>query len=299
MRIFTSNSHPALTTYLKKIDGIEWDVREKKFFTKEQLQTVDWTHDLVLVQEPEHWVLLRELAPNVKKVVFNHNLPYPLSASPFYNMLAQDASVRMCVFATEEQAVRWQCKLDYEVIPHALDVDSFPKWDPKNDHIVSMCNNLPDREWACGSNVWRLVTRDLPQKRLYGWGNEKLGGVEQGICGEKTYEEIKQILADCAVFFNHTLHSTYPMTIAEAMAVGCPIVTTNTYFPSKMLAGGMDVVSNILPELRTAVSYLSVVSDPDAWETNGLKNRAKIKEYMDPQKFIYSWKKVFEDAANH
>jgi len=264
---------------------------------------VDWSkYDLCLVHSIERYEFLRNTP--IKKIYLEHTVPYPLSNQLPHHYIIKDPNVARMVYLSEEQVLAWRMHpLEVEVILPMIDVDAYPAWRTLPDRqpveaILTVCNNLPDRNWCCGWDVWRYNCMGLPRV-LAGEGNDPAG---QAACGFKSGEEVKLMMHDHAVYFNTNLYSPIGTSLLEAMAVGMPIVSTNRGIARSFLTH-LDtsinpksaVLSNVQPVLR--LGLMDVLKNPEEYRAMGQAARIVAKEVFDPERFRMQWKMLLEDVC--
>lgn len=286
----------------------------------ENLEDINWSnYDLMITQSLEQYEQFRQLP--IKKVVIEHTLSYPLyQGAPHQWMLENDPYVRKIIFLSEEQAYSWRIKnpFEVEVIPSCIDVSLYPEWEGGEQQIFTAVNELPNRDWCCGAEIFKQTTQGLP-RILAGEGNENIGKNPLlskyadskikdlnerygGVVGFKTHEQIREYFLKSALYLNTNKYSTLPFALMEAMAYGMPIVSTDrntasVYLnsvstPTKKQTG---ILSNILPVLRSKT--IEVLNRPEEFREMGKAAREAAKEYFNPERFIAQWQGVLEEVC--
>lgn len=331
MKIVAIHNHDSFNSELCKIPGTEWFhlVNERHghklwgagsrpvpdnlhALPYENLSDIDWSaYDVCIVHSLDRYELLRHVP--IKKIYLEHTLPYPLYAgAPHQDVIMQDPLVVRVVFLSDEQVTSWRIKnpLSVEVIPSCIDVSLYPEWQGDRETVLTVVNELPNREWCCGYNTWNTCTNGLP-RTLLGCGNEGIPKNDVlsmfdptynvNAAGFKTHEEIQDYFVHSRVYFNTNLYSTLPFALMEAMAYGMPIVSTNRntakiYLDNVARAhkGRSAVLSNIPFVLRQNLVTFLKTPDMDMLRAMGQEARKNAIEYFDPQRFIEDWKAVLE-----
>src|SRR5690606_3261328 len=113
------------------------------------------------------------------------------------------------------------------VIPHGIDTKEFNGWNPDRDnpYVLYVVNQLKERDYFCGFHVWNTIKEKVQRKypnvefRLVG-DNPSLG-----YKAAKNINDLIKQYQGCSVYLNTSQLSPVPMSLLEAMSVGCPIVT--------------------------------------------------------------------------
>jgi len=269
----------------------------------ETIADVDWSKfDLCLIQSEAQYFELKD-AP-IKKISIIHTVPYPLYNGGIYHQIKADPWMQRLVLLTEEAVLAWRLNpMEVEVINPMIDVDSYPEWRTlpdrsANNVILTVVNNLPQRNWCCGWDVWRYNTMGLPRV-LVGEGNEAAG---RAAIGFKSGEEVKLLMHDAAVYFNTNLHSPIGTSLLEAMAVGMPIVSTDTYAAHTFLTHSETslnpksaILSNVQPVLRAGVH--DVLQNPEKYRKMGQAARKVARDVFDPERFRFQWQTLLEEVC--
>ena len=123
------------------------------------------------------------------------------------------------------------------VIEHGVDVDF---WDagenPERDNVLlSVVNQWPDRDWCCGWNLWKETvgfqsTDPMPIRVL---------GDSPGLSKPAdSIEALRHAYKSSSVFLNTSIHSPVPTVLMEAMASGCAVVSTNNCMIPEIIQHG-------------------------------------------------------------
>src|SRR3990167_10939943 len=142
------------------------------------------------------------------------------------------------VYISDYNKERWKGKISDIVIEHGIDTDTFCSGKrSRNNHLLSMCNDWIGRDIPCGYSIWKRVTQNLPVRVV---GDTK--GLSRGT---NSLEECVKELQNSRVFVNTSQYSPIPMSMLEAMACECAVVTTATcMIPELILNGKNGLISN-------------------------------------------------------
>jgi len=182
------------------------------------------------------------------------------------------------------------------IIPPGLDLSNF-KPDKKEPYVL-FCG-----KFVMQKGVYDLlkVAESLPEIKfvLMGWGEEeekmrKLASknVEFSSLTQKSGKLFFEKYSKAAVFFLPSYGETFGLVLVEAMASGCPIVST-----IPLGFEGYVVKSGDIHEMAKRIKHL--MENPEMAEKMGEKNIEIAKKY-DWELFLDKLEKVYEDVLkNH
>lgn len=188
------------------------------------------------------------------------------------------------VFITEHNRRTWQGNLDSVVIKHGIDLDIFQGWNGAGDHGISVVNQFANRDVFCGWELFKIIASKL---------KIQLVGDNPGISeSAKSTEDLVHKLATARYFLNTSQLSPIPLSLLEAMAVGCPILSTAKQEIPKVITHGVNGLLYDTPE--EAIMYAQkLIKEPEYAATLGAAARKTIEEKYNIGRFVQEWNKVF------
>lgn len=173
------------------------------------------------------------------------------------------------------------------VIEHGVDVDF---WDagenPERDNVLlSVVNQWPDRDWCCGWNLWKetvgFQSPDLMPIRVLG-DSPGLSKPADSI------EALRHAYKSSSVFLNTSIHSPVPTVLMEAMASGCAVVSTNNcMIPEIIQHGENGLLADTADELRSSCQYL--LDNPSKARELGEAAKKTMQDKFNLQRFVDDW----------
>ena len=154
-------------------------------------------------------------------VTIEHTFPVPSWDIPTRQMM-RSMSGRIDCFITKNSRAAWGWDDSTgEVVEHGVDTEIFkPDNSPKENVILSICNDFINRDGPCGYSIWKETIKDFPFKIL---------GDTPGL--SKPAIDINDLVKNyntSSIFLNTTVYSPIPCVVLEAMSCGLPVVSTDT-----------------------------------------------------------------------
>lgn len=173
------------------------------------------------------------------------------------------------------------------VIEHGVDVDF---WDagenPERDNVLlSVVNQWPDRDWCCGWNLWKeTVGFQSPDPMPI-----RVLGDSPGLSKPAdSIEALRYAYKSSSVFLNTSIHSPVPTVLMEAMASGCAVVSTNNcMIPEIIQHGENGLLADTADELRSSCQYL--LDNPSKARELGEAAKKTMQDKFNLQRFVDDW----------
>jgi len=100
-----------------------------------------------------------------------------------------------------------------------------------------------------------------------------------------------------ACFVMTSDHEGSPNVLAEAMAIGVPVVTTNCdHGPGELLADGRGWLAPVGDSAKIAAAIAEVLSNPDEAQRRASKAQRWVQENLDLKSIGACWKKLIDDC---
>lgn len=187
------------------------------------------------------------------------------------------------VFITEENSITWTGEIK-RVIKHGVDLDLFKPLEKEN-YVLSICNDWINRDPECGFSLWKYIKENTK-------ADYKVFGDTPGFSHPcDNINHLADEMGKAAIFLNTTLRSVVPMTLMEAAAAGCAIVTTSTCaIPDFFNSDNAILFSPNKPEKAIQAIY-ELTNDKDYREHMGRKARECMQQYTI-ERFTNEWRKL-------
>lgn len=184
------------------------------------------------------------------------------------------------------------------VVHHMVDTDVFnpgeqfmsiPPYNPRETQILSVVNDWINRDIFCNFQGWKRITEGLPVRVV---------GDTPGL--SKPAASVAELVGEyrnSLIFLNTSTVSPIPTALLEAMACGCAVVSTATCMIPEIIENGVNgYISNDEEELRKII--VDLLQKPRRCAELGYNAKKTIHDSFSKNKFINSWNRVFDVAAN-
>lgn len=257
-------------------------------------QDIDHNHwiedfDLILCQNRQQQFNICQSIGNrlqIPIIVLDHTEPPPNALKMFMKQLREMRGDKH-VYITEHNKNTWDDP-DGIVINHGIDTDIFTGWNGLKNCGISVVNLFPERDVFCGWNIWQEISQSI---------NIDLFGFNPSL-KTKSINDISELVSELSqhrYYLNTSQHSPVPLSMLEAMAVGCPIVTTDKQEISKIIEHGVNgFKSNNTNELIDYCKQLE--NDYELAKSLGQAARQTILDKFNINRFCVEWNKVFMDT---
>lgn len=312
LNVLMANNHEAYSNTLAKTGHNfyvlrhpkfhAWDIKERplppNFFLLEgndipqQLKT-DIAFDLVLSQNRiDHYPIMVQLTKqlNCPLLQMEHTLPWPDwddKTTKQIGHLACDHNI----FVADFSVGAWFHEIDdpnVQIIHHGMDTNYWNGWIGGDRKVMTAVWDYIKRDRICGFSLWKEVTKGLD---VNPWGETP--GLSK--MADNT-DHLRELYRNASVFLNTTLWSSCPFSLLEAMAVGCPIVTTATTSIPEFIEDGVNgFITNDPTVMRERL--VDLMEDHDMASEIGAAGRKTVLQQFGQQQFIDAWDEAFLKTA--
>ena len=227
---------------------------------------------------------------DVPVISLEHTLPLPHwgndQLNQFKSMIGD-----INVFISEYSVGNWNMFCPSDVIHHSVDTSTFKPVEERKDRspeVLSVVNAFKNRDYCCNYTGWQKVTE--------GFDTKLLGSSPDG--SSRPAESVEDLVVEynsAKVFLNTSTISPVPTSLLEAMACGCPVVTTATCMIPEIIKNGVNgFMSNDESELKEYIRKL--LDDRELAIHMGNQARETVKEQFSEEKFINNWNNIFDKA---
>lgn len=224
-------------------------------------------------------------------ITVEHTVPTPdLTEKDRHAMGSMNGDVN--VFINQFQLESWSQYGRFSnanIIEHCVDTEIFfPGYWP--DGILTVANKFQDRDYCLNYKLWKEVFDSNEfYMRVVGADSNKINSMF------KEYDDVGKLsneYRNCEVYLNTTSHSTIPTSLLEAMACGCPVVSTSTCgIPEVITDGENGLLADNAKDIIRAIKRIQ--DDKELAKRLGENARATIVDRFSKTRFIKEWNEIF------
>jgi glycosyltransferase involved in cell wall biosynthesis len=273
-------------------DGKKWNESQTpiphNYYILPENQACEYiNYDFILVQS-RYWQyeVASQLNRNLQipMIVLDHTLPPEISENKLKSLKGMVGNIN--VFISEFSQNSWKIHDNATVIHHGIDSDMFtPKSIAREKYILTVANDFIKRNYCLHYDLWCELTDGLP--------NKVVGETEGLSKSASSLSELVDEYNKCQVYFN-TSTTPIPMSLLEAMACGCAVVTVDASMMPEIIENGVNgFITNDKDELKKHLTEL--LNNDDLRETLGNNARKTILEKFSEQAFLNKWNSVFDN----
>ena len=250
--------------------------------------------DIILSQNKfGDWQLLSQVANNhqIPMIQLEHTTPDSSFTEGKLSYLHKMQGHKN-IFITDYSANEWGFYENYQTVNHMIDCDMFDMKfsQQKEKTVLSVCNDLKDRDYVCGYSIWEKIAREI-NCRLVGTCNHGIGKPA------KSTKDLVETYQNHLIFLNTSTFSPLPCAVLEAMSCGLVVVSTATceipnvinhcdngflYHPDK-------------PEDAIEIINMLLSSKPEKLVEIGQRARRTVEEKFSKKQFVKNWNNIYND----
>lgn len=311
LKIFTWHIHGSYLFYLSQCDfDIYIPVNEKRnegYYGRGQTflfgnnvievpasEVKEHSFDCILFQSErnlriDQFEILSEEQRQLPRIYLEHNAPEPHPTNS--NHPLHDTEV-VLVHVTHYNKLMWKNNVPIvKVIQHGIPPASNSYTGDLKRGIV-VINHIRERGRITGWDIFEQVRKEIPID-LAGMGTEKYGGL-----GEVLFPNLTAFTTRYRFLFNPIRHTSFGLSVCEAMMAGLPIVSLATTEYSAILKHGESAF------IHTNVDILiegmkRLLEDPGLAMDMGQRARAVALEQFSIRRFQREWDQVIQLAINN
>lgn len=219
----------------------------------------------------------------------DHALPPP-NAFPKQIEKMKTLTPHQRVFIAESSKEHWGGDVNDPVIRYGLDTNTWSGWHGSNEYGLSIVNYFAQRDVFCGWTEWQEVAKSVPMKLI---------GENPGLStSAPSTEALIDAIRSSKFYLNTAKWSTLPMSMVEAMMIGCPVITTSYLEAGRIIKHGEN--GFIADSPKEMIKYAKILlNDYDVAKQIGENGRKSAMEIFKLDKFIEQWSNVLYNTWNN
>jgi glycosyltransferase involved in cell wall biosynthesis len=214
----------------------------------------------------------------------NNFLPFPEMNQFVIQALADQISNKQ-IFCSKFVCNAWGLdEQDVMIMPKCVDTDIFNGWTGCDNKVLLNVDYFQNRKGPTGFDILEKIGKQI---KLF------LIGMSPGFSAPaKDLNELVDYYRRCSVFLNTSTWLSCPYELLEAMAVGCPVVTTKTTDIQDVVVDGENgFITNDIDQMVSRCKEL--MNDKDLARKIGNNARQTILDKFGHTNFIEKWNEIF------
>lgn len=265
-------------------------------------------YDLVLCQDGGRYDQAKQIANlyNVPLIMLTHVLPDVRYSEDRQRLHMQhNIKADKHIFISEYNRQKWGMddREDTSVIHHGID---FNFWSDgveqvkREERVLSVANKFPERDWCLGWEIWKDIIGFTPTEGSFtaDYPVELVGDNPPYSKPASSLQSLRKKYQESRIFLNTSLHSPVPMSLMEAMACGCIVVSTETCMIPEIIENSIDgITSNNPDEIRLHIE--AILDDPEQYDYMAKNAMSEIETNYNLEKFVEKWNDAFYEVIKN
>jgi GT2 family glycosyltransferase/glycosyltransferase involved in cell wall biosynthesis len=161
--------------------------------------------------------------------------------------------------------------LDAELIPPGIDLETFrplQRLKRRSDMVLALGRSNPLKNLPLTIESWRALDErpeiaGRPDLCLFGIEPELAGEPGMRHVEEPSDERVNELFNEATVFIQTSTHEGFALPPLEAMAAGCPVVTTDAHGNRDFCVDGQNCLMPAPSQAAVSAALARLLSDPD------------------------------------
>lgn len=234
----------------------------------------------------DQYEVLSEEQRQLPAVYLEHNAPAPHPVDSAHPLNDPDV---VLVHVTHYNKLMWNNNVPIiKVIEHGITEPSH-HYSGELPRGIVVINHIKERGRITGWDIYDQIRNEVPVD-LAGMGTERYGGL-----GEVLFPQLNAFTARYRFLLNPIRHTSFGLSVCEAMMAGMPIVSLATTEYANILRNGDAAFINTDVDALIAGMKL-LLNDRSLANAMGQRAKAVALEHFSIEKFKRKWDEVFQFA---
>jgi glycosyltransferase involved in cell wall biosynthesis len=119
-----------------------------------------------------------------------------------------------------------------ELIPVGYEPSYFheiPEWPRSDNSVLAVGRSFFQKNFSMTADAWRSLGDDRPTLLLFGYEPELVQDDRVDYRSSPSHQQVNQLYNTATCFILTSRHEGFGLPLIEAMAAGCPVITTDTH----------------------------------------------------------------------
>ncbi|MDN4598395.1 glycosyltransferase family 4 protein [Leifsonia virtsii] len=185
--------------------------------------------------------------------------------------------------------------LDPAIIPVGYDPRLFfpsTRVERRDDTLLAVGRSFFQKNFALTAAAWSRLGDQRPRMLLFGYEPDILKDERVDYVVRPSHRRVNELYNEATLFVSTSLHEGFGLPIIEAMAAGCPVITTDAHGNRDFCVDGENCI--LVPQgdpAALAAAIAGLIDDP--------KRRQQLSEAGLATAARYAWPNVLDELAEY
>lgn len=180
------------------------------------------------------------------------------------------------------------------IIPPGFNEETFnydPRVNRRDDVLLALGRSFFQKNFVQSASAWKLLGSQRPNLQLFGFEPEILNDEKVEYLVEPSDIEIAKLYRSSTAFIQTSIHEGFSLPLIEAMASGCPVITTNAHGNMDFCVDGENCIVVGLDDVAGTAEAIKRLMDNPAL-------RMKLSKAALRTAQRYTWSRVAQEMKS-
>lgn len=193
--------------------------------------------------------------------------------------------------ASYQQEELSEIGINSPIVPPAFNEETFyfdSHVDRRGDVLLALGRSFFQKNFVQSASAWKHLGAQRPNLQLFGFEPEILNDEKVEYLVEPSDSEIAQLYRSSTAFIQTSIHEGFSLPLIEAMASGCPVITTNAHGNMDFCVDGENCIMVELDDVAGTAEAIKLLMDNPALRTKISKAALRTAKR-------YTWSRVAQE----